>query len=130
MRKFFTSAREVNPLVWPFMLTTLAYGLGFALFSSTTGVHDSSLFTAMHGLGATIPVFWGVAALVVLAVGVSFALTNHPKAGKVAGFLGFCLWVFATWCWYLAGGWLLVFAVGTPNVLCWIYLYLSLALRR
>lgn len=119
-----------NPLTWPFFITTMAYGLGFAAFYSTDAVGASSLFIAMSGLNMTLPYVWGGAAILTIIMGFTFLLFNIPPAGKLSGLVGFMLWVFASFCWALAGGWLLVISVGVPNMYFWIWQYLSLSLFR
>lgn len=119
-----------NPLTYPFLIATLAYGVGFSCFAWAAGVKASSLFTAMASIGAFIPYVWGALCVVVIIVGLTFLLFNIPPAGKVSGLAGFMLWVFAAFCWALTGGYLLLFAVALPNMWFWIWQYLSLSLFR
>lgn len=119
-----------NPLIYPFLLATSAYGLGFGFLTNTAGVHESSLFMAMTSIGASVPVIWGIIAVLIIIVGFTFLLFNLPPAGKLSGLAGFMLWVFATFCWGLTGGWLLIFAIGVPNMWFWFWQYLSLARFR
>jgi hypothetical protein len=55
---------------------------------------------------------------------------NIPPAGKISGLIGFMLWVFASFCYILTGGWLLLFSVALPNAYFWVWQYLSLSLFR
>lgn len=116
-----------NPLIYPSLMTTLVYGFGFVFLSTTGGVGESSLFSAMTTVGGFIPHVWGVACLITIAVGITFLLLNKPPAGRISGIMGFALWVFASFCWGLTGGWFLVIALGIPNMWFWIWQYLSLA---
>lgn len=133
MNKYFSrvtsSARgEVfNPLVWPFLFSTLAYGVGFTAFINTGAVGQSSLFIAMAGFHAVIPVIWGSIALITIFTGLTFLLFNIPPIGKVSGLIGFMLWLFASFCWGLSGGWLLMVSIGIPNLWFWFWQYLSLS---
>lgn len=116
-----------NPLIYPSLIATLVYGLGFTFFSWTDTVSHSSLFTAMISIHEFIPVVWGVVALLVIVVGFTFLLFNVPPAGKSSGIAGFMLWVFAGFCWILTGGWFVTLAVGLPNMWFWFWQYLSLS---
>lgn len=115
-----------NPLVWPFLLSTFSYGVGFSLFYWTGSVHESSLFSAITAVGPHVPIIWGAVALFTIIIGITFLLYNLPPAGKSSGILGFMVWVFATICWGFSGGWLLIAAIGIPNMWFWIWQYLSL----
>ena len=119
-----------NPLSWPFLGATFSYGLGFTVFSGTTGTSASSLFTAMSSLHPAIPFIWGVVALLTILVGITFLMFRIPPAGKISGLVGFMVWVFASFCYILTGGWLLLFSVALPNAYFWVWQYLSLSLFR
>lgn len=119
-----------NPLTWPFLFATLAYGAGFAFFSFTTGVSESSLFQAMTSLAPAIPVLWGIVAILTIVGGFTFLLFNIPPAGKLSGLIGFMLWLFASFCWGLTGGWLLILSIGLPNMYFWFWQYLNLSFFR
>jgi hypothetical protein len=119
-----------NPLTYPFLISTLAYGIGFLFFNSTTDVGKSSLFASMHALSVTAPQLWGLAAVTTIVLGVYFLLFNKPPYGKYAGLLGFMVWVFACFCWVLAGALLVFMAVGIPNLIFWFWQYLSLSKFR
>lgn len=116
-----------NPLVWPFLLSTLAYGIGFTFFKHTEGVEKSSLYIAMKSIIPLAPVVWGVIALLTIFVGITFLLFNIPPAGKLSGLVGFGVWVFAAFCWGLTGGWLLIGSIALPNLWFWFWQYLSLS---
>ena len=119
-----------NPLVWPFFLTTFAFGTGFAWFSSTEGVSQSSLLQAMNETNPIVSFVWGWVALITIIAGFTFLLFNVPPIGKLSGIVGFMLWVYASICWWDTGGWLLILAIGIPNMWFWIWQYLSLSIFR
>lgn len=119
-----------NPLMYPSLICTLVYGLGFTVFSWWDSVSHSSLYTAMVEINPNIPVIWGSLAVLTIIVGFTFLLFNIPPAGKVSGLFGFMLWVFAGFCWWLTDGQFVVFAVALPNLWFWIWQYLSLARFR
>jgi hypothetical protein len=84
----------------------------------------------MVSIHSIIPILWGAVAVLVIIVGLTFLLFNIPPAGKISGLVGFALWVFASFCYILTGGWLLLFAVALPNACFWVWQYLSLSLFR
>lgn len=124
-----SSARgeQFNPLTYPFLGATMAYGLGFFVFSGAEGVQASSLYQAMLVVAPFMPHIWGGLCVLTIVVGITFLLFNIPPAGKASGLVGFMLWVFAAFCWGLTGGWLLLFSVAVPNMWFWIWQYLSLS---
>lgn len=136
MNRYFSritkSARgeRFNPLTWPFFIATFAYGLGFTAFYSTSATAHSSLFIAMISIHPYVPILWGATAIVTILIGFTFLMFNIPPAGKVSGLVGFMLWVFASFCWGIAGTWLLLFSVAIPNMYFWIWQYLSLSVFR
>ena len=120
-----------NPLIAPFFLSTLAYGLGFSVFMNTTAVGQSSLYLSMVTIGGEVfPLIWGVGALIVIVGGLTALMFNVPPARKLSGLFGFSLWAFASFCWGITGGWLLVFAIGIPSMWFWFWQYLSLSRFR
>lgn len=134
MNKYFSrvtsSARgeKFNFLLWPFLLATFAYGVGFALIMPfTTAAGDSSLYHSMHNLGSGIPVVWGAVALFVILTGLTFLLFNIPPFGKLSGLVGFILWTFGGMCYVLSHDYLTLFSVAIPNMVFWIWQYLSLS---
>lgn len=60
-------------------------------------------------------------------MGLAFLLFDLPFAGRLSGLIGFMLWVFAGFCWWLTDGQFLVFAVALPNLWFWIWQYFSLS---
>lgn len=130
--RFTSSARGelFNPLTYPFLFSTLAYGIGFTAFLHTASTLDSSLYIALVGIGASFPVIWGVAALTIIVSGVTFLLFNIPPIGKLSGLAGFVIWAFAGMCYLLTGAYLPLFAVAIPNMIFWFWQYLSLSKFR
>jgi hypothetical protein len=127
-----SSARgeNFNPLSFPFLAATFSYGVGFTVFAGTSGTQASSLWAAMTTIAAVTPFIWGVVCVLTILVGLSFLMFNVPPAGKISGLVGFMLWVFASFCYILTGGWLLLFSVALPNAFFWVWQYLSLSLFR
>jgi hypothetical protein len=121
---------KFNPLTWPFLIATFAYGLGFVAFFHTEGVGASSLFVSMMTLNPAIPYIWGAAAVLTIIIGVTFLAFHIPPAGKISGLIGFMLWVYAGFCWGTTGAWLPLFSVAVPNMWFWVWQYLSLSLFR
>lgn len=119
-----------NPLSWPFLAATASYGVGFVYFALSPNETVSSLWAAMVSIHPWVPLIWGVVAVLTIVGGLTFLLWNIPPAGKISGLVGFMLWVFASWCYILTGGWLLLFAVALPNAFFWVWQYLSLSLFR
>lgn len=116
-----------NPLTYPFLISTLVYGIGFLFFSSTDDVGKSSLFVAMHSIAPAAPQLWGLVAVATIVLGLVFLLFNKPPYGRYSGLLGFMVWVFACFCWALTGAVLVAFAVGVPNLIFWFWQFLSLS---
>jgi hypothetical protein len=116
-----------NPLIYPFFVATLFYGLGFLLLGGETGVKDSSLHAAMLSLGGYVPLLWGAAALTAIVLGVVFLLTQKKTIARLSAMVGFMVWVFAAGGWLFTGGWLLIFTVATPNIYFWVWQYFSLS---
>jgi hypothetical protein len=120
-----------NPLIWPFLISTFAYGLGFAIFLPLTNMGgESSLFDAMNRIDPIAPVAWGIVALLTIIMGLSFLMFNIPPFGKVSGLVGFGLWEFAAACYAFNGDWLTLVAVTVPNMIFWFWQYLSLSRFR
>lgn len=119
-----------NPLIYPFLLTTLAYGIGFSLFRFTEAVHESSLFLAMTTINPAIPVIWGTLAVIVIIVGLYVLVFDKPPIGKANCFVAWMLWLFAAIVYALTGGWLTLISVATPSLMFWTWQYFSLAKFR
>jgi hypothetical protein len=119
--------RAFNPLIWPFLISTFAYGTGFAFFTDSSTISKSSLYLAMRDINPVAPYIWGGIALATIVMGITFLLYNIPPAGKASGLIGFMLWVFASFCWGFDNGWLLIFSIAVPNLYFWFWQYLSLS---
>jgi hypothetical protein len=117
-----------NPLIYPALISTLIYGIGFTFFSWEGSIAHSSLFAAMTLISPIAPVIWGAIAILTIVVGFIFLLLNKPPAGKFSGLVGFMLWTFACACWILTGGTFL--AVGLPNLWFWMWQFLTLSRFR
>jgi hypothetical protein len=120
-----------NPLTWPFLLATFAYGVGFSIFYPyTDALGTSSAFTAMYNINPAFPQVWGIMAVLTIVLGITFLLFNIPPFGKVSGLVGFALWLFVAICYAINGDWLVMLSVSLPNMWFWIWQYLSLSLFR
>ena len=120
-----------NPLIYPFLFSTLVFGIGFAIVQPIFGtLGANSLYTALIVFGSFVPVVWGIIALITIVGGATFLLFNIPPFGKVSGLIGFMLWAFAGMSYFLTGAWLSLLAIAVPNMVFWIWQYLSLSLFR
>ncbi len=120
-----------NPLIWPFLLSTLAYGVGFALvypFTNTGG--SSALYTAMASISPIVPTVWGVLCLLTIISGLTFLLFGTPPAGKLSGLVGFMLWLFAGVSFVSHGDFIILFSVAIPNMVFWFWQYINLVRFR
>lgn len=119
-----------NPLIYPFLIVTLAYGVGFTVFRKTEAVAASSLFEAMHSIDPVITLIWGVLAVAIILVGMYVLIFDKPPIGKLNCFIAWMLWFFAGVVYVLVGGWLTLFAVVVPSLYFWTWQYFSLAKFR
>lgn len=120
-----------NPLIWPALFTTTAYGLGLGvLFPLGLKIGDSSLYSAMTEIGPHLPLIWGITALVTIFTGIFFLLFNKPPMGKFSGLLGFMVWLFACFCFAMTDNYFVLAAVAFPNAWFWFWQYLSLSQFR
>lgn len=118
-------SHNTHPLVWPFYLATLAYGLGFTVFAGTAAVAKSSLFTAMTVVHPVSPILWGMLALTALVlthIGTVNDITHLRKGAAMAGAM---VWIAAMLCYVLTANWLVLFSVAIPNLIFWILTYLG-----
>lgn len=116
-----------NFLIYPFLLSTLAYGVGFAIFKGTDAVNKSSLFDSMHSISPFLTDIWGWLAIAVIVVGVYVLVFDKPPVGRANCYVGFLLWFFAAVIYVLSGGWLTLFSVTVPNLMFWTWQYFSLS---
>lgn len=107
------------PLVFMFLLTSFAYGIGFALFGSTEAVGASSLFKAMTAVGEGIPELWGIVAIAVVVAFLLGVALNKKAVSSSASFTGFILWLFATIIYGLEANWLTMVSVGLTSLGFW-----------
>lgn len=119
-----------NPLIYPFLLSTFAYGIGFTLFRNFTAVHESSLFMAMEAISPTLTLIWGVLAIAVIIVGIYVLVYDKPPIGKANCFIAWMLWLFACIVYIQTGGYLTLFSVSLCNLMFWTWQYFSLAKFR
>jgi len=119
-----------NPLIYPFLIATFFYGLGFTFFSGTAAVDSSSLHTAMLAISPALTVVWGVLAIVVILVGAYVLIFDKPPIGKANCFVAWSLWFFAAVVYALTGGWLPLLSVALPSLWFWTWQYFSLAKFR
>lgn len=120
-----------NPLIYPFLLTTFAYGVGFTLFGWTEAVKISLLYKAMMAVAPFMPIVWGALCIVVIVLGLYVIVFDKPPIGKANCMVAWLLWAYATMCFLLTGAWLTVFTVGLPSLFFWTWQYFRLSeLRR
>lgn len=119
-----------NPLIYPFLLTTFAYGVGFVVFRFSAAVRESSLYIAMYTIDPLIPLVWGAMALLVITIGMYVLIFDKPPIGKANCFVAWMLWLFAGIVYILTGGWLALFSVAAPSLMFWTWQYFSLAKFR
>lgn len=116
-----------NPLIYPPLLCTLIYGLGFTVLSWMDSVNESSLYQSMNEIDTLIPEIWGMVAIFTIMAGMVFLLLDRPPIGKFSGLLGFMIWIFASICWWQTDAEFVVFAVGFPNLWFWVWQFFSLS---
>lgn len=114
---------KINPLIWPFLLATTLYGLGFMLLGDWTGVSSSSLFGAMYDLHNFLPTLWGLVASLAGAAAVTIIARRSGWWGELAALLGFSVWLFAFFVYLLQGFWLVLLTVALPNLYFWTWWY-------
>lgn len=115
-----------NFLIWPFLLATFAYGVGFTLVYPFIYNPGSSLHEVMSNIIPWLPFVWGVGCLAVITIGLVFLLFDRPPWGKVSGLLGFMLWIFAVMCYAMAFEFVLLFAVSIPQAMFWRWQWVTL----
>lgn len=132
MSRITSSARgeTFNFLIWPFLLTTVSYGVGFALVYPFFESQASSLHGVMYDIAPWLPLVWGISCLVVIATGLIFLLFNRPPWGKFSGLLGFVLWSFAAACYGMAMNFVVLFAVAIPQSMFWGWQWINLRRLR
>jgi len=115
-----------NPLIYPFLLATFAYGVGFTYFSVIGGESASSLYNAMFSISPAITLVWGLLAIAVMVIGLYVLVMNKPSIGRANCFAAWSLWLFAGIVYMLTGGWLPLFSVAVPSLWFWTWQYFTL----
>lgn len=118
-----TETRKVNPLFYPFLVSTFLYGLGFATLNWWSGVSSSSLFQAFFAIHPWLPIIWGVAAVLAATAALVLLLRRKGRFGELAAMFGFLVWLFALIIYAMNGFWLVMATVAAPNLYFWIYYY-------
>ena len=127
---YLTKDKPVNPLAYLFFLATFAYGLGFVFFRWSSSAALSSLYVAMGGIHGSITLIWGGLAIVTIA-GVSVTLWRQVgRVPELSGMLGVLIWLFASTCYVMGGYYLVVFSVGLPNTLFWVWYFMVMSYIR
>lgn len=119
-----------NPLIYPFLLATFAYGVGFIKFVCSDRGTSSSLFAAMFSISPTLTLIWGILAVLVVIVSFYVLVMDRPPIGKANCMMAWMLWMFAGLVYVLTGGWLPLFAVALPSLYFWTWQYFSLSKFR
>jgi len=122
--------RKINLLIYPFLFTTLSYGIGFLFFGWAAGVEKSSLYQAMAAVHGWLPPLWGACALAAVLLAVALITTRRTGFGATAALFGAVVWIFACLTYAIGSFWLLIFSVGIPNLCFWIWYYLRLSYFR
>lgn len=132
MKHFTMSDRgeRYNFLIYPFLLSTLSYGIGFALFGSTKAVVKSSLHVAMTDMITWLPAAWGTMCILVILLGAYLLLFDIPPIARANAMTGFILWCFGAWCYFWDGGYLPLAAVALPNIVFWAWQFISVSRFR
>lgn len=116
---------KINPLFYPFLLATFAYGLGFTAFPWWSGVNSSSLFSAMSAIQFTLPHLWGIFALLAGIFAMILVLFRRGGwLGETAAMFGFLVWLFAGIVYALGGYWMVFLSVTGPNMYFWGWYYI------
>lgn len=127
--RYNSEGKPYNPLMYPFLLTTFAYGFGFTFFNEAW-VSSSSLYMAMFEMRTWMPNVWGAVALTAIVLNVITLMTKHLQVAAAAAFLGAMVWFFAFFVYMLGGDWLIMISVTLPNLLFWIWYYIEFSYWR
>lgn len=119
---------KLNPLIWPFILGTFVYGLGFLAFGWTPGVGASSLYATLFDLHQWLPAVWGGSAALTGILAVYCILTRKVHiVSEATAMLGVLVWLFAGFCYLEAGAWLIALTVSAVYCYFWVFWYWRLA---
>lgn len=116
----------INPLIYPFLLGTLIYGIGFAFLGDWSGVASSSLYQAMLSMHSSIPVAWGIGASMASGFAIILLLRRRGWWGGIASITGWMVWLFAAIVYAMEGYWLVFLTVALVYGYFWVYYYLSI----
>lgn len=107
------------------MLTTTAWIVGIALFSTTGVVAESGVFVALNDASPFARELWGVIGLGVVIGNLITVIFRKPWLSKVVAFTGFALWVFASIALVLNFDWFMLLVAGLPHLMFWVWYYLE-----
>lgn len=116
----------INPLIYPFLMGTLIYGLGFAFLGDWSGVASSSLFKAMYGINPIVPLVWGSGATLASGSAIVLLLRRRGWWGGIASITGWMVWLFAAIVYGLEGYWMVILTVALVYGYFWVYYYLTI----
>lgn len=113
-----------NPLMWPFLIITIALGIAFTFFTGTEPVQASVLYklTIAHLPDVTASV-WGIAALCVSGLQIASNMLRKQWLGRFQTWAGTLLWLYAVMLYGIYGFWLQLFTSGLPNLVFWIWYF-------
>ena len=114
---------KINPLVWPFFVAIIVYGLGFTFFGAFDWVSSSSLWQSFDGAHHWLPAVWGFFALTSGLSALAMVLWRKASLGSIAAMSGFLVWSFALIMYALNGYLLVSVTVAAANLYFWAYYY-------
>lgn len=113
-----------NPLMYPFLLITLAMGISFVFFSGTDPVQASVLYQLTIGhLPDASTSIWGVVAMSVAVVHLIAIQVRRAWLGSLVTMAGVLLWLYATLIFGIYGYWLQFFTAALPSLFFWVWYY-------
>lgn len=117
----------INPLSHIFFLITLVMGLAFGAFPDFFHVETTVLFVqTLVSFPDLIANIWGWAMLAVSIANVILLMTRW-RFGQCVAMAGFMGWLYAALVYILAGYWFGLLAVAIPNLLFWVYYFMSIS---
>ena len=117
--------RKVNPLFYPFLWATLAYGIGFFFFGFWSGVSSSSLHRSLNETWPWLPEVWGLALLVGTALCFFVAGSQDDKkiVRRIGCGLGMATWGYASLVYFFTGFYLVFASVGLLYLTFWLWFH-------